>query len=343
VVGSTIDGPASPAPATGVIAFEVAVSADDTKTVQLRLDPSVLIGLPGSIQLRVVIDTAVPAGPWSDSGTSAAEPLAPPFDLRLIAVDGASGQSRVLPEGVAGSTIEVRLPMPNADLAPGEEVAWLMEVVGPAGGSIGYVRPPSVFDPLTQQQVLTVRADQLRGTRFLPVIWRTAYLRNYDPAVHIWSSPYADAVDFGVAAPQWTRMQVLSPALNQRLMVLNGFTGQPGWVAVDGVGPVPADDGLPVVPVSIPQTAAPEVVPEALMADGAVDTLSPQATPENPPAAPSAAVDTSGSYLVQPGDSLKAIAAQVDSTVAALIAANPGINADSLTIGQQLHVPVRAP
>jgi hypothetical protein len=174
------------------------------------------------------------------------------------------------------------------------------------------------------------------------VIWRTAYLRNYDPAVHIWSSPYADAVDFGVAAPQWTRMQVLAPPLNQRMMVLNGFTGQPGWVAVDGVGPVLADDGLPVVPVSIAQTMASEAGPAA-PSEAPIASPAPEGVMDNLPAVPRASTDTTGMYTVQSGDSLNAIAVQVHSTLAILIAANPGINADSLTIGQQLRIPASAP
>ena len=71
------------------------------------------------------------------------------------------------------------------------------------------------------------QVGQLRGTLFLPVLLRSAAVRNFDAQVHIWSSPFPDAVDFGVAARQWTRMQVLAPQIGQRLLVLNAFTGGP--------------------------------------------------------------------------------------------------------------------
>jgi LysM repeat protein len=80
-------------------------------------------------------------------------------------------------------------------------------------------------------------------------------------------------------------------------------------VALTGIGPVLADDGLPAVPVAIAESP------------------------------PGVLAEPTWVYPVQPGDTLKAIARQVDRTVAALIAANPGINPDSLAIGYQLRVP----
>jgi CSLREA domain-containing protein len=353
----TLAGPARPAPDSGIISFPVAVSAEDRQLVQLRLDPSVLAGLPSSLQLRVVTGGSQPsvaASYGTNSGTSAAEAVAAPFDLRLVALDTASREVRDLPEGVANSNVELRLPLPSAVLAPADEVAWLMEVLGPDGEFQGYARPPTVFDPLTQQLVLVVRAEQLHGTLFLPVVWRTAYVRNHDPVAHIWSSPSADATDFGVAAPQWTRMQVMAPPLNQRLLVLNGFTGQPGWVALDGVGAVPVDDGLPVmvlvpadepllVPAAIEQSPQPEAGSDAATPEPLRQAPADEAPATASQVAPIGAPDSAQSYTVQAGDSLKVIAAQARSTVAALIEANPGINPDSLTIGQQLQVLPPAP
>ena len=124
-------------------------------------------------------------------------------------------------------------------------------------------------------------------------------------------------------------MQVLAPPLNQRLMVLNAFTGEPGWVDVAGIGPVLADDGMPAVPAVIAQSAPPAIASDSPVPDVTLDSPVPIGSP--------------GMYTVQPGDSLKDIAVQVNSSVTVLITANPGINADSLTIGQQLHVPNPAP
>jgi LysM repeat protein len=295
-----------------------------------------LVDLPSSIQLRVVTDTtgtsdgSISGAGTHSAGTNAAVPLAPAFDLRLVALDTASGLAQALPESVAGASIEVRLPLPSAVLAAGEEVSWLMEVVGPEREFLGYIRPPSVFDPTTQQVVVTIRADQLRGTLFLPIVWRTAYVRNDDPSVHIWSSPFADAVDFGEAAPHWTRMLVLAPAFNQRLLVLNEFSGQPGWVDLAGVGAVQAEDAIPAEPIFA--TDAPMESPPT---EAPLD-IAPMDTPSESPVP---AVSADQTYTVQPGDTLKGIAAQVDSTIAALVTLNPGINPDSLTIGYQLSLP----
>jgi hypothetical protein len=234
-----------------------------------------------------------------------------------------------LPGSIAGLTMEVRLPRPAVTPGPGEEVAWLMEVDDANGNFLGYSRQPSTLDPTTQQVVLSVSASQLTGTLFLPVLLRTAYVRNFDPGAHIWSSPFVDAVDFGLAAPQWTRMQVLAPQIGQRLPVLNGFTGQPGWIDGRGVGPVGLDDGLQAVP-----TQAAAASPDAGLAP--TDDI-PPAAPIAPPASPRPT--TLRAYTVQPGDTLKAIAALTGSPVAALIAVNPRIDPDRLTIGQQLQLP----
>lgn len=48
-------------------------------------------------------------------------------------------------------------------------------------------------------------------------------------------------------------------------------------------------------------------------------------------------------YTIQAGDTFFAIAARFNTTVAALIAANPGVNPDALLIGQIICVPVVTP
>jgi len=133
--------------------------------------------------------------------------------------------------------------------------------------------------------------------------------------VHMWSSPLPDAIDLGVAAPQFTRMEVLAPQLGGRLLVLNAFTGEPGWVDVSGVGPVPADDGLPaVLPVLDAGLPPPEVA-------GVTSTRA------------------TVTYVVQQGDWLKHIAARYGLSLAALLAANPMANPDLISIGLQLQLP----
>ena len=64
----------------------------------------------------------------------------------------------------------------------------------------------------------------------------------YSP--HIWSSPFKDGADFGVAAPQFTTFTVLGPQVGQRLLVYNPVTNNSGWIEALGVGPV----GSPPLP-----------------------------------------------------------------------------------------------
>jgi hypothetical protein len=370
VVGSQPNGSTSAAPGDGVIRFPAPDAQDHTGAAELRLDPGLPAALPSTIQLQVIADSQPTppeaANPANLSG-GVAHPLAPPIDIQLIAIDRGTGQPVPLPGSVVSLTIEVRLPPPSGTPGPGEEAAWLMEVDDADGTFLGYSRPPSTIDPTTGQMVLMIPVSQLRGTLFLPVLLRTTYVRNFDPAAHIWSSPFTDGLDFGVAAPQWTRMQVLAPPISQRLPVLNAFTGQPGWVDAGGVGLVALDDGQPAVPAAAalapgeaaaelappadpqpPVADAPPADPQPPVADApTVDPQPPVAdapTADVAPAEPSAEVasdprPTMTTYAVQSGDTLKAIAAQSGASVQALIAANPRIDADELTIGQQLQLP----
>ena len=71
----------------------------------------------------------------------------------------------------------------------------------------------------------------------LPVISGDECIRALQKLGYIWSSPFKDAVDFGVAAEQWTVLPVLAPQVGQRLLVFNPATGGQGWIDVQGVGP----------------------------------------------------------------------------------------------------------
>jgi hypothetical protein len=196
-----------------------------------------------------------------------AEPLGPPLRIRLEAFDRASNQPKALPDALANSLVELRLPVPPVDVGPGELATWLMEVDTPDGHFFGYVRVNGVFDPTTNTLVVSIPVRQLHSLLFLPVLLGQAYVSNFDPEIHIWSSPFPDAVDFGAAAPQLTRMQVLAPQLGSRLQVLNSFTGEPGWIDVAGVGPVPPDPGPPPSPAPeaapMPETSDAPPVPAA--------------------------------------------------------------------------------
>jgi LysM repeat protein len=317
-----------------VIRFTAVDAPSHSNAAELRLDPGLAAALPSSLQLRIIADsqpTLSEAAGLPSPGGVVAQSLARPLDIQLIATGRASGQVVPLPAAVASLIVEVRLPQPAFTSGPDEEVAWLMELDDADGQFLGYVRPPSALDPSTQQVVLMIPVSQLRGTLFLPVLLRTTYVRNFDPGVHIWSSPLSDAVDFGLAAPQWSRMQVLAPRISQRLPVLNSFTGEPGWIDAGGVGEVALDDNPPAV-------AATTTTEPALGSATGPDATLALAAPVQPPSEPQTPTVTA-TYAVRPGDTLKEIAVEAGASVQALIAANPHLDPDQLSIGQQLNLP----
>lgn len=69
-------------------------------------------------------------------------------------------------------------------------------------------------------------------------------------------------------------------------------------------------------------------------------TPSPASATASPPATASASATAAGprTYVVQPGDSLSAIAAEHDTTVDALLEANPGLTED-ITAGDEINLP----
>ncbi len=98
----------------------------------------------------------------------------------------------------------------------------------------------------------------------------------------------------------------------------------------------------------VPPTQEPETAPTEEPAPAETATTEPAADPptETPPPAP-AATNTPTSlgqtYVVQSGDIPVNIAAQFGITVEALLAANPGINANSLQVGDVLIIPAAPP
>jgi hypothetical protein len=339
VVVSQPNGATSSAPSDGVIRFTVADGPGQTSQAELRLDPALSAAVPSALQLRVIVDSQ-PSPPDAANpanlGGGVAQPLAPPLYIRLLAIDRTSGQLVPLPAGIASMTIQVRLPQSAVTPAAGEEAAWLMEVDDGSGTFLGYVRPPSTLDSTTQQVVLTFSVNQLTGTLFLPVLLRIAYVRNFDPGAHMWSSPFSDAIDFGVAAPQWTRMQVMAPQIGQRLPVLNAFTGASGWIDAGGVGLVATNDEPPAVPAAA-SVPVPDAILDVAPPADVVDDVPPADLPILPVAE---SQPTMTAYTIQSGDTLKGIAAQAGTSLEALLAANRLLDPDQLTVGQQIQLPL---
>jgi hypothetical protein len=129
----------------------------------------------------------------------------------------------------------VRLPV----LAAPAQFAWLREIEQD-GNFFGYLRMDGSYDASSASLRYPVPLTDARRLYLLPVSLRPAYVQNHDASVHIWSSPFIDAVDFGVAGPQFTTFDVVQPQLGQRMYVFNRFTQNYGWIDAAGVGPVSA-------------------------------------------------------------------------------------------------------
>jgi hypothetical protein len=224
VLTNSQSGVSGPVSDTGVIPLQVSDAPDSSDVASLQVDPSLFSVIPNALQLRIVADDQPTldsnAGPQAFGGGAAA-PLASPLSIQVLTVERDSGQMVPAPDSVASLSIAVELPPPPVVSSPGQESTWLMELDDASGAFVGYVRPANTIDPVSQQIRITVPIAQLQhGTLFVPVLLSTAYVRNFDAGVHIWSGPLPDAVDFGPAAPQWTRMQVTGPQVGQRLPVV---------------------------------------------------------------------------------------------------------------------------
>ena len=157
-----------------------------------------------------------------------------PFTLLLLA----SSVETPLPPELTKPIVTLHMCVlqnpPNADT----QFAWLREVKV-NGVFAGYFRDEAMFDASTNSLVTQVPAGSLSGTLFLPSFIVPAFVANFDASAHIFSSPFVDAIDFGVAGPQFTHFKVLGPQVIDRIYVFNQASQGYGWIEADKVGPVP--------------------------------------------------------------------------------------------------------
>jgi hypothetical protein len=133
--------------------------------------------------------------------------------------------------------IELKLPVLSAPVdEPLAQFQWLREF-RVDGVFAGYFRMDPGYDPISATQVYNLALGEVQGTLFLPAIVRPAYAQNFDPFVRIYSGPTITALDFGVAAPQFTTFTVVGPQVATRIYVYNPATGNYGWIDVAGIGP----------------------------------------------------------------------------------------------------------
>ncbi len=206
--------------------------------IQLNIPAGITTGLPANVVVAVVLNPApslpneVAAGALGGGNTI---PLAKPIDLVFVARDPVTGAPVALPPEVLNRPIEVKLPVIQ-NPPPGVAFAWLREL-REGGQFIGYLRAPADFDPPTNSLRYTLTIGELGGTLFLPAFIQPAWVQNFDPNAHIWSGPTAEAVDFGIAGPQFTTFTVVAPQVGTRIFVYNPVTNNYGWIDALGVGP----------------------------------------------------------------------------------------------------------
>ena len=84
-------------------------------------------------------------------------------------------------------------------------------------------------------------------------------------------------------------------------------------------------------------------VPQPAPRDAVSQTTTRRAAPRVQPLAPetgaTTAAPSTGTYVIESGDTLETIAAEHDATVERLLELNPGVDPVSLRVGQRLRVP----
>ena len=195
--------------------------------------------LPAGLRMVIRQQDTPPVANTTENGSlggGAAQRIGSPIAIKLNVQEIATGNEVPMPDAIRLKQVFVSLPVLQTSATSAGTFTWLMEVQED-GQFLGYVRLDSVFDPATNSLVFNVPVSFLTGTLFLPVVLQPAWVSNFDPLVHIWSSPFKTAADFGSAGPQFTVFPALAPQVGQRILVFDPVTGGIGWIDVTGAGP----------------------------------------------------------------------------------------------------------
>ncbi len=208
-----------------------AVAVSPQLLAQLQLSSPKVAGMSVVVDPRPQTDNVAANG---SLGGGNVEPVSRPMDIRLALQDSAGN---ALPAGSGGGAkVDISLPVLAAPPSTDASFSWL-QAIYENGNFLGYVRPAATFDPTTGSLMLHLSVDALQGTLFLPVFLHPAWIQNTDPNVHLYSGPTSDAIDFGLAGPQFTTFTVVAPQVAGRIFVYNPTTSNYGWMDASGVGP----------------------------------------------------------------------------------------------------------
>lgn len=302
----TLEGDAGTKTVTGDTLRAVISAGQPRSRVLLSADFQVMAAPPGTPPPAAV--APLPAGSGQPAATESNAPGPPPTLPATQTYWVLTAQDNVPLQPSAGSAAAPMVTLPQNGpllvLAP-PQGAWLY-VRDPANNRVGYVAastvtPWSAGTASAPAPAPAVAVPTPNAPAFVPF-----WVENFAPTP-LWSGVDAQAVSFGVA-PQWTRMQVIGPAISNRYPVRVWPSNGPAYVDSDRVGPV----GPPV-------SASPNL-------------------PANPP--PTATPVAFTTYVVRRGETLYAIARHFGVSEAALGKANGLTNPNQITAGQALQIPV---
>ncbi len=248
---------------------------EENAVVAVRIPASVFAAInrvSPAASLTVVFDPAPPTTNEVERGSlggGGITPLGMPFDLRM-AVIAANGNGIPLknladpnPGGdVSLPTVQVAMPIPARYLNGGNGTfAYLLGLYDdpPSQSFLGYLRPPATFDARAGTQTLEQPIDGFGGSLILPVNLVPSFVTTLSADARLWSSPTANAIDFGLVGGQFTILTVVAPQIGFRINVYNPITNNYGWINVDAVGPANAPATVTVLPTPTVIPAVPTI------------------------------------------------------------------------------------
>jgi hypothetical protein len=234
--------PATAATAAAASQQSVSTSANQLAASPPGIDiaPEVLAALPPGVGVDVSFEPAPALQSPAEAGDPAfglVHPVGHPLRLHLRTEDAQSGAEVQLDPDTAAMLVTVKLPILGPARQADSEFGWLAEV-RQNGQFVGYRRLDTTFDAASNTLDSALPLGDLSDTLLLPAMLAPTFARAADDDTHLWSSPLADAVDFGTLANADTTLHVVGPNVAGRVYVYDWTTASYGWVDADKLAPV---------------------------------------------------------------------------------------------------------